>query len=310
MTQFPIDPHAEEKTLWVQAKRGVLAILRVQPAQDLLESLMRPVTEEDESVWEDILEAEAPNEQSRQHSKRQPSAVDDAYRLEDIRTWRFAAVKALAITNLLELEKQGKIDRDDGFQGLLNAIAGDVRSKHRKRLQRQHEMKSMKEALRHLQERKKYYEGQISSYQDHVQAAMNTMQQKKGKKRFIVPFTKQYWHIRELQKAGVTPKFGSYFYTARDLYDKKILLSIEQYSPRQYDKFHIKVSSDSVGVFTLVLESTMLGITSKVATQNIRMEDLLQAKYEKQTCLVLFDGRAKVNFEPFLDEINKNFLGS
>jgi len=95
-------------------------------------------------------------------------------------SWRFAAVKALAITNLLELEKQGKINRDDGFQGLLNAIAGDVRSKHRKRLQRQREMESMREALRHLQERKKYYEEQISSYQDHVQAAMSTMQQRKG----------------------------------------------------------------------------------------------------------------------------------
>lgn len=84
---FPLDPHAEEKTLWVQAKRGVLAILRVQPAQDLLESLMRPVTEQDESVWEDILEAEALNEQSRKHSRRQPSAIgNDAYRLEDIRT--------------------------------------------------------------------------------------------------------------------------------------------------------------------------------------------------------------------------------
>jgi Ras GTPase-activating-like protein IQGAP2/3 len=84
---FLPDPLAEEKTLWVQAKRGVLAILRVQPAQDLLESLMRPVTEQDESVWEDILEAEALNEQSRKNSRRQPSAVgNDAYRLEDIRT--------------------------------------------------------------------------------------------------------------------------------------------------------------------------------------------------------------------------------
>jgi Ras GTPase-activating-like protein IQGAP2/3 len=83
-----IDPHAEEKTLWVQAKRGVLAILRVQPAQDLVESLMRPVTEEDESVWEEILEAEMENEQLRQIPRRQPSAVaaDSAYRLEDIRS--------------------------------------------------------------------------------------------------------------------------------------------------------------------------------------------------------------------------------
>lgn len=82
------DPHAEEKTLWVQAKRGVLAILRVQPAQDLVESLMRPVTEEDEFVWGEILEAEMENEQLRQIPRRQPSTVaaDSAYRLEDIRS--------------------------------------------------------------------------------------------------------------------------------------------------------------------------------------------------------------------------------
>ena len=81
------DPHAEEKTLWVQAKRGVLAILRVQPAQDLLESLMRPVTESDELMWEEILEAETESEM-RQIPRRQPSAAvgDSAYRLEDIRS--------------------------------------------------------------------------------------------------------------------------------------------------------------------------------------------------------------------------------
>jgi len=86
-----IDPHAEEKTLWVQAKRGVLAILRVQPAQDLLESLMKPVTENDEYLWEEILEAEIENEM-RQIPRRQPSTAvnDSAYRLEDIRSYVFS----------------------------------------------------------------------------------------------------------------------------------------------------------------------------------------------------------------------------
>src|SRR5260221_14453123 len=84
---FLKDPHAEEKTLWVQAKRGVLAILRVQPAQDLLESLMQPVAENDELLWEEVLEAEMENEM-RQIPRRQPStmATDSAYRLEDIRS--------------------------------------------------------------------------------------------------------------------------------------------------------------------------------------------------------------------------------
>ena len=47
---FP-DPNAAEKALWVQAKRAVLAILRVQPAKDLVESLMQPVTDEHEQAW-------------------------------------------------------------------------------------------------------------------------------------------------------------------------------------------------------------------------------------------------------------------
>lgn len=89
-------------------------------------------------------------------------------------------MKALAISNLLELEKLSKISREDGFQGILNAIAGDVRSKHRKRLQRQQEMESMNEALRQLAERKKYFEEQIDSYHNYVETSMNTMQRGKG----------------------------------------------------------------------------------------------------------------------------------
>lgn len=91
----------------------------------------------------------------------------------------FKEVKAHAIYFLLELEKQGKVTREDGYQGILNAIAGDVRSKHRKRLQRQQELESMAEALKHLSERKKYYEEQIKSYNNYIEAAMNTMQRGK-----------------------------------------------------------------------------------------------------------------------------------
>ncbi|PPQ77741.1 hypothetical protein CVT25_011176 [Psilocybe cyanescens] len=302
------DPLAEEKTLWVQAKRGVLAILRVQPAQDLLESLMQRVTENDECLWEEILEAEIENE-IRQMPRRQPSTAinDSAYRLEDIRSLKFAAVKALAISNLLELEKLGKISREDGFQGILNAIAGDVRSKHRKRLQRQQEMENMNEALRQLAERKKYFEEQIDSYHNYVETAMNTMQKGKGKKRPVLPFSKQYFHLRDLQRTGQAPQFGSFLYSAKKLYDRGILLSIDQYSPRQFDKLQITMSSNLAGVFNLSLESTILGITSRIAAEDIRMEDLLQAKYEKRPSLSLFGGKVKVNFELFLFQINKKF---
>lgn len=87
------DPHAEEKALWVQAKRAVLAILRVQPARDLVECLMSPVSEEHEMFWEDIVDRELMNDNLRQRRRRMPSTTgaESAYRLDDIRSYVFHA---------------------------------------------------------------------------------------------------------------------------------------------------------------------------------------------------------------------------
>ncbi|KAJ2926418.1 hypothetical protein H1R20_g10677, partial [Candolleomyces eurysporus] len=301
------DPNAEEKTRWVQAKRGVLAILRVQTARDLLDSLMRPVTEEDEHLWEAILEAEMENE-LKHTPRRQPKAAtpDSAYRFEDIRSLKFAAVKVLASYKLLGLEKQGKITREDGFQGILNSIAGDVHRKRRKRIQRQQEIRSMSETLRQLAEQKKHLLAQIDSYNDYVESAMSNMQRRKGKKRLVIPFAKQYLHLRELERSGQTPQFGSFIYTAKYLYERGILLSIDSYSPEQFDKLQITMSSNTPGVFTVVLACTMLDrVTSTVARENTCMQDLLQAKYENRPSLSILGGKVKVNLEPFLDQINK-----
>jgi Ras GTPase-activating-like protein IQGAP2/3 len=91
LTAVHIDPRATEKAIWVQAKRGVLAVLRVQPAPNLVASLVEPVTEEHECLWEEIVENELVHDQARaqqQNHGRQPSAgvAESAYRLEDIRS--------------------------------------------------------------------------------------------------------------------------------------------------------------------------------------------------------------------------------
>jgi len=136
---------------------------------------------------------------------------------------------------------------------------------------------------------------------------MNTMQRGKGKKRFVMPFTKQYFHMRDLQKSGMTPQFGSFKYGAQDLYDKGILLSIDQFSPRQFDKIDIIISSNQVGVFTVEVFNNALGITNRLASQDLRMEDLLQAQFENRASLSLFNGLAKVNVNLLLYQINKKF---
>ncbi|KAG8822729.1 hypothetical protein FRC17_009483, partial [Serendipita sp. 399] len=83
------DDQAELKALWVRAKRGVLAILRVQPAKDLIEALMQTVTEDHEVLWEEIIDNEMNAERMKHRVRRMASTTqaDDSYRLEDIRTY-------------------------------------------------------------------------------------------------------------------------------------------------------------------------------------------------------------------------------
>lgn len=131
-----------------------------------------------------------------------------------------------------------------------------------------------------------------------------------SKKRFIMPFTKQYFHTRDLQKSGKAPQFGSYKYSAQHFYEKGILLSIDQYSPRQFDKLDIILSSNQVGVFTIEVFNNALGITNRVAYGDVKMEELLLAQFENRASFSMFNGLAKFNLNLLLFQINKKCVVS
>lgn len=48
------------------------------------------------------------------------------------------------------------------------------------------------------------------------------------KKRFVWPFSKQHRHLRSMQKAGKSAKFGSFKYSAADLYEKRELHRLQR----------------------------------------------------------------------------------
>jgi Ras GTPase-activating-like protein IQGAP2/3 len=123
-----------------------------------------------------------------------------------------------------------------------------------------------------------------------------------------MPFTKQYFHLRDLQKSGKTPQFGSFKYSAQDLYDRGILLSIDQFSPRQFDKIDLVISSNQLGVFTIEMFNNTLGITNRMAIADVRLEDLLQAQYRDRASLSLFNGLTKFNLNLLLYQINKKWV--
>lgn len=94
-------------------------------------------------------------------------------------------------------------------------------------------------------------------------------------------------HQRQLEKEGKKYAFGSYKYTAQKLYDQGILLSIDQYSPKQFDKVSITISSDEVGVFEV--KAQYMGVT--VTTVELKLEDLLEMQFVRRFHLVLWPRR-------------------
>ena len=131
------------------------------------------------------------------------------------------------------------------------------------------------------------------------------------RKRFTLPFTKQSNHLRDLQRAGRVPQFGSFIYSARAWYDKGILISIDKYSPMQFDKMEVILSSNSVGVFNIEIRNNALGISNRIAQADVKMEDLLQAQYQDRASVSLSNDQVKFHLESLLYQINKKcvFLG-
>lgn len=82
-------------------------------------------------------------------------------------------------------------------------------------------------------------------------------------------------------------------------------MSIDKFSPRQFDKIDVIISSEKAGVFNIEVLNNALGITNRLGITDIRMEDLLQAQFENQASLSLFNGLVKVNINLFLYQINK-----
>ncbi|BEJ15204.1 hypothetical protein CspHIS471_0409710 [Cutaneotrichosporon sp. HIS471] len=298
----PSDPKAARlRELEVQAKRHVLAVLRIQAGKDLFEVLTMHPTAADEQRWVEAVHRDIALEQARlARHDLPPTPAEAEYQLESIRSLPFHEVKARAVEFCMALADAGRLSREDHFQGLLVSIAGDIREKHRLRQKRKVDLRAMSEAHANLSDKRQNFEEQIQSYHNYIDTSMANLQQKK-KTSFM---SRQYWHQRKHKK----DKFGSYSYTAKVLYERGILLSVNQFSPRQFDQIHLIMSSNTVGVFSL--EMALPTGSDELPREELRMEDLLQAQFDNNTRLDLFDGMAAFNLNTLIHQINKKFYAS
>lgn len=167
------DPEADVKTLFMETKRCVLYIIRVQTGTNLLEILVKPISAEDEHKWQTLLRDEfAADDKTR-------GAYSDSNMI-DVTRMSYMDLKRTALQNVMRLEQLGRISKQNYYQDVLNAIALDIRTKSRRRVQRQRELEGVRMTLSNLHQKAKYLEQQRKSYDDYIEHAMATLQNKKG----------------------------------------------------------------------------------------------------------------------------------
>ena len=144
------DPEAEVKALFMETKRCILYIIRVQSGPNLMDILVRPITREDDVKWHALLREEF------SEGSNTRGAYSDANTLIDITSMSYMELKRTALENIMRLEKLGRISRHNYYQDILNAIALDIRTKSRRRIQRQRELEGVRLTLGNLHEKAKY----------------------------------------------------------------------------------------------------------------------------------------------------------
>jgi Ras GTPase-activating-like protein IQGAP2/3 len=294
----------------METKRCILYIIRIQTGKNLYDIMIQPITNEDEAKWSQLVRDEL-REQQLDPKKR--NLYHDVSSLLDIASLNYTQLKRSALQNIIQLERFGRISRLDHYQELLNAIALDIRTKHRRRVQRSREIDNSRATIATLEEKQAWLRSQLNSYNDYIEHAMVTLQQKaaQGKKKFLLPFTKQFFHQRELEKSGRRPKFGSYKYSARNLADKGVLVGWRGYAERHWDRVDVTISSDEPGVFNFEGIQSNLMISGASAT--LALDSLLQAQFNNMQFVTLFsseqggEGPLKLNVNLLVHLLMKKF---
>ncbi|KAJ2160186.1 iqgap- protein [Coemansia sp. RSA 552] len=208
-----------------------------------------------------------------------------------------------------------RVRRADGYQGMLNAIARDIRTKAQRRERRRAEMRRIRITLLNLKEKSDYLESQRVSYEQYLETCTKKLgaggdssigpQRQARKRQTVLPFTRQYFHLRDLERSGRVPQFGSYKYSAEKLYYKGVIISVEGYPPRQLDKISLTLSSDQPGVFDV--QVSLMGVKMPGGGSELRMQDLLQLQYDNVRTMTLYEGSVVVNTNLLVFLINKKF---
>ncbi|NXE94639.1 IQGA3 protein, partial [Menura novaehollandiae] len=276
------------RSLLLSTKQMLVDVIQSQPGDSLPEILWTPASEHEEAAHEHLVrrralwDAQTPAQLKRHHSL----AANGQLSVQD--------KKRKIIRNLRRLESLGLVDSANQYQELIDELAKDIRNQWRHRQQRRGDLLKLRQTLEGLDAKTLFYEEQVDYYNQYIKTCLDNLAA--SNKCACSSFSSRV--------SGKSKKLPSLHYTAAQLWEKGVLLEIQDLPPSQFRNviFDI-IPCEESGRFQV--KAKFMGIDME--RFQLHYQDLLQLQYEGVAVMKMFD-KAKVNVNLLIFLLNKKFF--
>ncbi|NWH48746.1 IQGA3 protein, partial [Fregata magnificens] len=280
---------SDTRSLLLSTKQMLVDVIQSQPGDSLPEILWTPASEHEEAFHNHLMHRRALRDaQTPAKLKRNRSlAANSQLSMEE--------KKRKIIRNLRRLESLGLVDPAHQYQELINELAKDICNQGRYRQHRKGELLKLRQTLEGLDAKTLFYEEQIDYYNQYIKTCLDNLAASNNSEP-CGPFSPRV--------SGKNKKLQSLHYTAARLFEKGVLLEIEDLPLSQFKNviFDI-IPCEESGRFQV--KAKFMGIDME--RFQLHYQDLLQLQYEGVAVMKMFD-KAKVNVNLLIFLLNKKFF--
>ncbi|XP_027946103.1 ras GTPase-activating-like protein IQGAP3 isoform X1 [Eumetopias jubatus] len=267
------------RSLLLSTKQMLADIMQFQPGDSLEEVLALPATREQEAAHKRLMcQRRACESQTPEPLRRHRSLTAHAL-------LPLADKRRRVLRNLRQLEGLGLVSARDGYQGLVDGLAKDIRNQRRHRQRRKAELGKLQATLQGLDAKTTFYEEQGDYYSRYIRACLDHLAPRST-------------------SSGKGKKQLSLRYTAAQLLEKGVLVEIEDLPTSHFRNVIFDITpGDEAGKFEV--NAKFLGVDME--RFQLHYQDLLQLQYEGVAVMKLFN-KARVNVNLLIFLLNKKLL--
>ncbi len=263
--EVPISANEEKnQKLFVATKQMLVSILRCCTGENLKDIVIRPATIEEQATYTQFCRQQAVVEQSAASggSRFLTRTVSNTDTTEAV----LNSLKMRVSRNLRRLESLGLVTSSDNYSALVSALARDVVTLRTHRRARSQELDRLLITKRLLDEKTKFHEEQVDSYQEYLETCLKNLTLGKTQKKILQHRSEG----NSLQLAQALKSRITLHYSATKLHQKGILIDIEGLSHAHFKStfFDISPATES-GVFDVTAK--FMGVSVEKVQLNIQV---------------------------------------